>query len=47
LAKKLTYFIIAGLVLGILVGWILNVSLGGGTPEGDAQLKTVAGTSRS
>jgi Na+/H+-dicarboxylate symporter len=42
-AKKLTYFIIAGLVLGILVGWILNVSLGGGTPEGDAQLKTVAG----
>ena len=43
MAKKLTYFIIAGLVLGILVGWILNVSLGGGTPEGDAQLKTVAG----
>ena len=43
MAKKLTYFIIAGLVLGILVGWILNTSLGGGTPEGDAQLKTVAG----
>jgi Na+/H+-dicarboxylate symporter len=42
-AKRLTYYIIAGLVLGIVVGYILNVSLGGGTPEGDAQLKTVAG----
>ena len=43
MAKRLTYYIIAGLVLGIVVGYILNVSLGGGTPEGDAQLKTVAG----
>jgi Na+/H+-dicarboxylate symporter len=42
-AKRLTYYILGGLVLGILVGWILNTSLGGGTPEGDAQLKTVAG----
>jgi Na+/H+-dicarboxylate symporter len=42
-AKRLTYYIIAGLVLGILVGWILNETLGGGTPQGDAQLKTVAG----
>ena len=43
MAKRLTYYIIGGLVLGILVGWILNESLGGGTPEGDAQLKIVAG----
>jgi hypothetical protein len=46
-AKRLTYYIIAGLVLGIVVGYILNVSLGGGTPEGDEQLKTVAAISRS
>jgi Na+/H+-dicarboxylate symporter len=42
-AKRLTYWILGGLVLGILVGWALNYGLGGGTPEGDAQLKTVAG----
>jgi Na+/H+-dicarboxylate symporter len=42
-AKRLTYFILAGLVLGILVGWALNVALHGGTPAGDAQLKNVAG----
>ena len=43
MAKRLTYFILAGLVLGILVGWGLNAALQGGTPAGDAQLKTVAG----
>ncbi|HEY0314492.1 MAG TPA: dicarboxylate/amino acid:cation symporter [Allosphingosinicella sp.] len=43
MAKRLTYFILAGLVLGILVGWVLNVALHGGTPAGDAQLKNVAG----
>jgi Na+/H+-dicarboxylate symporter len=42
-AKRLTYYIIAGLVLGILVGWILNVSISDGTPAGEAQLKTIAG----
>jgi Na+/H+-dicarboxylate symporter len=42
-AKRLTYFIIAGLILGIVVGWILNVSMSDGTPAGEAQLKTVAG----
>jgi Na+/H+-dicarboxylate symporter len=41
-ARRLTYFILAGLVLGIVVGWALNASLGGGTPAGDAQLKNVA-----
>ena len=43
MAKRLTYFIIAGLILGIVVGWILNVSMSDGTPAGEAQLKTVAG----
>lgn len=43
MAKRLTYFILAGLVLGIVVGWSLNAGLDGGTPEGDAQLKTLAG----
>ena len=43
MAKRLTYFIIAGLVLGILAGWILNVSIGDGTPAGDEKLKTIAG----
>ncbi|HEY0027909.1 MAG TPA: dicarboxylate/amino acid:cation symporter [Allosphingosinicella sp.] len=43
MAKRLTYWILAGLVLGILVGWGLNQGLGGGTPAGDAQLKTIAG----
>ncbi|HEX8443226.1 MAG TPA: dicarboxylate/amino acid:cation symporter [Allosphingosinicella sp.] len=43
MAKRLTYYIIAGLVLGVLVGWILNVSISDGTPAGEAQLKTIAG----
>jgi Na+/H+-dicarboxylate symporter len=43
MAKRLTYFILAGLVLGILVGWALNASLGDGTAEPTDQLKTIAG----
>ena len=43
MAKRLTYYIIAGLVLGVLVGWILNVSISDGTPAGEEQLKTIAG----
>jgi Na+/H+-dicarboxylate symporter len=42
-AKRLTYFIIAGLLLGILAGWLLNVSIGDGTPAGDEKLKSIAG----
>jgi Na+/H+-dicarboxylate symporter len=41
-AKRLTYWILAGLALGIIVGWTLNYTMGGGTPAGDAQLKEVA-----
>ena len=43
MAKRLTYYILAGLVLGIFVGWGINASFGDGTPAGDAQLKTIAG----
>ena len=37
MAKRLTYYILAGLVLGIVVGWILNSALGDDTPVGQAQ----------
>jgi len=43
MAKRLTYFILAGLVLGIIVGWAINAGVGDGTPAGDDQLKTIAG----
>ncbi|MFD1611654.1 dicarboxylate/amino acid:cation symporter [Sphingomonas tabacisoli] len=38
MAKRLTYLILAGLVLGIVVGWALNASIG--DPE---RLKAIAG----
>jgi Na+/H+-dicarboxylate symporter len=41
-AKRLTYYILAGLVLGIVVGWILNATLGDGTPAGTARLEGYA-----
>jgi Na+/H+-dicarboxylate symporter len=41
-AKRLTYYILVGLVLGIIVGWALNYSLGDGTPEGGDAVKEVA-----
>ncbi len=43
MAKRLTYFILFGLVLGILVGWALNASIADGTPAGEARLTTIAG----
>jgi Na+/H+-dicarboxylate symporter len=43
MGKRLTYFILAGLVLGILVGWAINAAMADGTPAGDAELKTIAG----
>jgi hypothetical protein len=33
-AKRLTYWILAALVLGVAVGWGVNFTLGDGTPEG-------------
>ncbi|HEY6916789.1 MAG TPA: dicarboxylate/amino acid:cation symporter [Allosphingosinicella sp.] len=43
MAKRLTYFILAGLVLGIITGWAINAGVGGDTPEGQALLKEIAG----
>jgi Na+/H+-dicarboxylate symporter len=42
-AKRLTYYIILGLVLGIVVGWGINASIGSDTPAQEEQLKTIAG----
>jgi len=42
-AKRLTYFILAGLVLGIVVGWSINAAWGDGTAEPTEQLTTIAG----
>ncbi|HYJ52727.1 MAG TPA: cation:dicarboxylase symporter family transporter, partial [Allosphingosinicella sp.] len=42
MAKKLTYWILGGLVLGIIVGWVLNAAIGDGTPAGEAKLAAYA-----
>jgi Na+/H+-dicarboxylate symporter len=42
-AKRLTYYILGGLVLGIVVGWAIHAGFGDGTPAGDERLKTIAG----
>jgi Na+/H+-dicarboxylate symporter len=42
-AKRLTYFILAGLVLGIIVGWALNFALDDGSAEAADRLKTIGG----
>jgi Na+/H+-dicarboxylate symporter len=41
-AKRLTYFILAALVLGIIVGWALNAAIDNGSPEATARLKVIA-----
>jgi Na+/H+-dicarboxylate symporter len=43
MAKKLTYWILAGLVLGIVVGWAINHAVADGTPAGDTRLAEIAG----
>lgn len=43
MAKRLTYYIIAGLVLGIICGWALNASIGDGSPEASTRLTEIAG----
>ena len=42
MAKRLTYYILGGLVLGILVGWVLNGVIQDGTPEAAAKLEQIA-----
>jgi len=46
MAKRLTYYILAGLVLGIVVGWSINASIIAGaepTPQENARLAEIAG----
>jgi Na+/H+-dicarboxylate symporter len=42
MAKRLTRYILVALVLGLVVGWALNVSIDDGTPESAARLKSIA-----
>ena len=43
MAKRLTYFILAGLVLGVIVGWAINASIDDGSPAAADRLKGIAG----
>lgn len=43
MAKRLTLYIMIGLVLGLLTGWAINSAIADGTPEATARLKEVAG----
>ncbi|MBY0304342.1 MAG: dicarboxylate/amino acid:cation symporter [Sphingomonas sp.] len=43
MAKRLTLYIMIGLVLGLITGWALNNMIADGTPEATAQLKEIAG----
>ncbi|WP_112383521.1 dicarboxylate/amino acid:cation symporter [Sphingomonas carotinifaciens] len=43
MAKRLTRFILLGLVLGLVVGWAINAGLSDGTPASVARLKAIAG----
>jgi Na+/H+-dicarboxylate symporter len=42
MAKRLTWYILAGLVIGILAGWALNSAFDDGTPQGSAKLASIA-----
>ncbi|MFC3712329.1 dicarboxylate/amino acid:cation symporter [Sphingoaurantiacus capsulatus] len=43
MAKRLTWYILGAMALGILVGWAINASIGTATPAAEAQLKEIAG----
>ena len=43
MAKKLTRFILIGLVLGIITGWAINHAIDDGTPASADRLKAIAG----
>jgi Na+/H+-dicarboxylate symporter len=43
MAKRLTWFILLALVLGLATGWAINASVENGTPEATARLKDIAG----
>jgi Na+/H+-dicarboxylate symporter len=41
--KRLTYYILFALVLGVISGWAINAGIDDGTPESAARLKEIAG----
>jgi Na+/H+-dicarboxylate symporter len=43
LAKRLTYFILLALVLGIVTGWAINAAIGDGSAASNARLTEIAG----
>jgi Na+/H+-dicarboxylate symporter len=43
MARRLTLFIAIGLVLGLLVGWSINLAIDDGTAQSAAQLQEIAG----
>ena len=43
MAKRLTYFIIAALIAGLVVGWGLHAAIDDGTPASAAKLTDIAG----
>ncbi|MCW3797268.1 dicarboxylate/amino acid:cation symporter [Sphingomonas sp. BN140010] len=43
MAKRLTWYILAALILGLVTGWIINAQVDNGTPEAAARLKDIAG----
>ncbi|URD61774.1 dicarboxylate/amino acid:cation symporter [Sphingomonas sp. KRR8] len=43
MAKRLTWYILGALLLGLFTGWAINVALDNGTPEAAAHLKEIAG----
>ena len=42
MAKRLTTYILIGLVLGLIAGWAINAGIDAGTPESAERLKTIA-----
>ena len=43
MAKRLTLYILIGLVLGLLVGWGVHAGIDDGSPAATAQLHSIAG----
>ncbi|WP_114228085.1 MULTISPECIES: dicarboxylate/amino acid:cation symporter [Sphingomonas] len=43
MAKRLTWYILGALLLGLFTGWAINAAIDNGTPEAAARLKDIAG----
>ncbi|SDA12379.1 dicarboxylate/amino acid:cation symporter [Sphingomonas sp. NFR15] len=43
MAKRLTWYILGGLVLGIVLGWTIHAGIDDGSPDAAARLKGIAG----